>query len=1025
MAGPAAAYTPRPPEPGAADLGPDIGFFDRRSWSTGFAQAQAGPDIGTNETRYTQAAGRELRDYLRKRGYPVEFVEPTIFGTTVRGSGFAERFIPQGDINRPLFDAWAQLTPQERSGLPDFADVVDGASLRALAIRRQQADARKAAIAAGRLTGGGKLAAFLGAVGAAYDDPESYIGIGMGAAPAALTPARRILSVGLREGALNAGIAVASEPLVQRSADRLGVGRTAEDAAFDIVVQGLAGVAIGGGIQGIGEVAHAIRARRVAAGTEADRALVAQMRAAVPDANMTPDERAAMAVLERSADVTESSPFSPGGAGAATHVDRLGRMMDDMALGRPITAPVPETVSPADVAAGAVDPARLRAPARAQFMARVRAAESAGNDAARPIDPRTGQARSSATGRYQFTDATWLAYFKRRYGGAGLSDAAILARRGDGAVQDVLMHDLTDDHAAALDRAGQPETAGSLYLLHFAGEKGGLALLRAAPDTPVERLLSEGAIRANPFLKGRTAAEVIAWADRKMGQAAPTQAVVGGRPGIADDVLPTFAEAEPPAVYGEPTRADLRVELFDSPEAHARAQLDQWRADDAIDGLVSVEEAAPSPPAGPSPQPLSAEVKALMPRLRDVVADRRASLNAAKLASKLDATEADVRRALEALVSTRQSGLILGRSGSIRRALQRRGPVDAITFIGDRGGLLDNEGHDLVKGRGLQRMVSGSGPLFRRGGMSIDRAGELLHEAGYFGPPSTTERPDVAGVLDYIERASAQKQFAATDLTATIEAAGAKQQAYSDEALFAAIDDNLASNGFDYDDAMLRMVYEQAQENGGDIGAAIDDVLAFEFEQTVRAAAIETDSPLHAIYADQEALGYGGRPASEIDDDAFEGFAAGAGDPRESGAGQYELGGAGANVGGEIGLSASIGEEAGLAKFSDPVGPEARAQSDSLAHDLQMDAFGGAGPADRRLVLERQAEGRIRSAKAQKAPGSEGGLFDTRDTQQTFRLDENSDDVGLPDLLKDLDDDIDAAATLRGCMAPPGKAGGA
>jgi len=150
------------------------------------------------------------------------------------------------------------------------------------------------------------------------------------------------------------------------------------------------------------------------------------------------------------------------------------------------------------------------APPRSQFMQRVRSAESSGNDQAKA-------ATSSATGRYQFTSGTWLTYYKRRFGDQGLSDAQILAKRTDGDLQDKLMVDLTADNEKALKDNSLPVTAGSLYLAHFAGADGARRLLTAKPDATAVSVLGQEVVAANPFLRGKTAKDVIAWADQKMG----------------------------------------------------------------------------------------------------------------------------------------------------------------------------------------------------------------------------------------------------------------------------------------------------------------------------------------------------------------------------------------------------------------------------------------------------------------------------------------------------------------------------
>jgi hypothetical protein len=81
---------------------------------------------------------------------------------------------------------------------------------------------------------------------------------------------------------------------------------------------------------------------------------------------------------------------------------------------------------------------------RDELKARIRQAESGGNDNAR-------NGRSSASGRYQFTDATWAAL-----GGDP-------ARKNDPAEQDRLMDKLTSQNEASLHRAGLPANAGNLY----------------------------------------------------------------------------------------------------------------------------------------------------------------------------------------------------------------------------------------------------------------------------------------------------------------------------------------------------------------------------------------------------------------------------------------------------------------------------------------------------------------------------------------------------------------------------------
>lgn len=91
------------------------------------------------------------------------------------------------------------------------------------------------------------------------------------------------------------------------------------------------------------------------------------------------------------------------------------------------------------------------------------------------------------------------------------------------------------------------------------------------------------------------------------------------------------------------------------------------------------------------------------------------------------------------------------------RATSRPGrqptPPDLLRFLAAQGGIRDDEGHNLVVGRNARRFVPGQGPLIRPNGMSIDAAGELLHEAGFFGDPNSTPRPSESDVLDVLDDA--------------------------------------------------------------------------------------------------------------------------------------------------------------------------------------------------------------------------------------------------------------------------------
>jgi hypothetical protein len=126
---------------------------------------------------------------------------------------------------------------------------------------------------------------------------------------------------------------------------------------------------------------------------------------------------------------------------------------------------------------------------------------------------------SSARGQFQFIDPTFIDEFKRNFPdiARGMSNSQILSYRNstlpDGRpIEEFLGEAHTNRNAATLSRAGFEPNGTNLYLAHFAGAGGARRLLSADPNTPVERILTPDAIDANPFLRGKTAGQIIAWA---------------------------------------------------------------------------------------------------------------------------------------------------------------------------------------------------------------------------------------------------------------------------------------------------------------------------------------------------------------------------------------------------------------------------------------------------------------------------------------------------------------------------------
>jgi GNAT superfamily N-acetyltransferase len=229
----------------------------------------------------------------------------------------------------------------------------------------------------------------------------------------------------------------------------------------------------------------------------------------------------------------------------------------------------------------------------AGYMAKNRAAESGGNDAAKA-------ATSSATGRYQFTKGTWLDTYRRTFGDTGEGEAQILAKRLDGATQDRVMETLTRDNVEAVERAGAEATDGNVYLAHFLGQGGAASVLRADPNTPVSELLTPAQINANKsILQGKTAGDVIAWAARKMGVAAPTpgQATEEAAP-IVPPEQPDYSWMESEPANAEPSDVPAEPE-GPSPFAGVRGEIERQLAQEPVAATVPQED-APDEGLGPA-----------------------------------------------------------------------------------------------------------------------------------------------------------------------------------------------------------------------------------------------------------------------------------------------------------------------------------------------------------------------------------------------------------------------------------------
>ncbi len=542
------------PRPTVATEGPDAGLGELFSASL----RTTADEISAVEHGRMREAYQRLRDDLIRAG-----VRPSDIATEsslrIRGGNYQSAYAAAGvggggiDVddlyNRDaMWSALDRLRQDNPLALPHVLG--DRETWEQSVLRRgsgRTADQR----VLGRSRGvSGFLATLAGGAVGSFYDPVNIALLPFGGG------GRTIGQIFLREALLNGAIEALQTPQWLANRRQLGEVGTVGEAAMDI-----GGAAVGGGAlasllaglargasRGIDayqarqpldrQLARALDSAQIDGDAMRDVAIergvidqlddtdLANLLRVVREGELLPEERAAVTLVERQAEVDAVNPYV-GGSGADRHGDQLldavTRILtdmpaDDVAASARVAAARPDATS----RRGGVDepaPSPGGEAARQQVKSRIRQVESGGNDSAR-------NPRSTATGRYQFTSGTWLAYYRRRYPNDGASDATILARRSDPRYQEQLMDDLLADNQRWLRRNGYAADAGNLYLVHFAGQGGAERLLRGDPSAPVESALGGAVVAANPHLRGRTVGETIAWARGVVGDRSAPRGVV-------------------------------------------------------------------------------------------------------------------------------------------------------------------------------------------------------------------------------------------------------------------------------------------------------------------------------------------------------------------------------------------------------------------------------------------------------------------------------------------------------------------
>jgi hypothetical protein len=148
-------------------------------------------------------------------------------------------------------------------------------------------------------------------------------------------------------------------------------------------------------------------------------------------------------------------------------------------------------------------------------------AESNGN-------PRDKNKKSSATGPAQFLDDTWIEMINayRPTLAVGHSQKELLALRRDPDLSREMTTRFMQRNAKILRKRNLPVTPGTLYLTHFAGVAGAIAILSGPDNEHAATIMAKAdasghltrakLVAANPFLTDFTVADIKHWADVKM-----------------------------------------------------------------------------------------------------------------------------------------------------------------------------------------------------------------------------------------------------------------------------------------------------------------------------------------------------------------------------------------------------------------------------------------------------------------------------------------------------------------------------
>lgn len=540
--------------------GPTTGFTANFSASRAAAYASGRTDSREMALRqaYDPITDALNADISKASGFSMAPDGSALFRNPYRGREFNPALDAAGGVPIEEQRIWAEIQRRRQAGNPKF--LPDVGKDRDDFVARLDAKARTATEQAGQMS---EHASFLGDVGGlvggitgTFTDPPNLAALLLGAGPA-----KTIVGTALREAGVNAGFTAATLPGIAQRRSEIGAPMTASEALEDVGGAAVLGFGVAGAIHAGGHLVTHFRGKPIEALTDGELAVASHD---IP--NATPDVHSAGATLAAKTEVDTANPHADTPQGQSAHYAALsdaqhaltaddfstipsappppadvtqrlatftepageGQRAQIAALQHDIDAtlkPQPETPS---ASAPAGQPPRAAAPSDARPIEQKIAMHESGGDPT-ATNPGKGQTASGLGG---ITNPTWLGLWKKYVGAEGMTDAQILAKKADAAMQRQMLGYAVQEDRSAVRAAGLPETDANTFAIHFLGTRDGTNLLRADPLTPVSDFLPRKVIAANKsILEGRTAGDVRAWAAKAMGEQpevpAPRMVAVG------------------------------------------------------------------------------------------------------------------------------------------------------------------------------------------------------------------------------------------------------------------------------------------------------------------------------------------------------------------------------------------------------------------------------------------------------------------------------------------------------------------